>query len=93
MKLLWRLKVSYSITTGRLALFGVRKQYQRSRLGSLIAALLLEAIRENGRKLGFVSAELGWVLEDNSALNLLLKNIGGSYICKTFRIYQKEILS
>ncbi len=93
LKLLWRLKVSYSITKGRLALFGVRKQYQRSRLGSFIAALLLEAIRENGKKLGFVSAELGWVLEDNSALNLLLKNIGGSYIYKTFRIYQKEILS
>ncbi len=44
-KLLWRLKVS-GVRTARVPLMGVRDEYQVSRIGPVIALLLIEALRD-----------------------------------------------
>ena len=90
-KLLWRLKIRRSIDSLRVALFGIRRKYQQTRLSSIIAALLLESIREGATNKGYKSAELGWILDSNGQMNQLLKNIG-SVIYKTYRVYSKELI-
>jgi hypothetical protein len=59
LKLLWRL------STLRVPLMGVRKQYQNSRLGAALALGVIVAAREPAVKRGIRKAEMSWTLEDN----------------------------
>jgi GNAT superfamily N-acetyltransferase len=88
-KLLWRLKVS-KLRTGRVLLFGVRKEFQRSVLGSAVILRVLEELRKGGQKIGAKRCELSWILEDNFAMRKIIEKVGGRAY-KTYRIYEKAI--
>jgi hypothetical protein len=88
-KLLWRLKVS-RLKSGRVLLFGLRKEYQRSVLGSAIILLVLEGLRQGAKTTNATRCELSWILEDNFAMRKIIEKVGGRAY-KTYRIYEKAI--
>jgi GNAT superfamily N-acetyltransferase len=88
-KLLWRLKVRYP-TTCRVALMGVRPEYQHTRLGPALAFMVIDAARQAVIRRGIRGAELSWILEDNHGMRNILETIGGR-ICKRYRIYEKPL--
>jgi hypothetical protein len=87
-KLLWRLKVS-RLKTGRLMILGVKKEY-RTRKYLAMAYLLCDEIYRRARQRGIQWAEFSWTLEDNTAVNTIIRNVGCE-IYKTFRIYEKQL--
>jgi GNAT superfamily N-acetyltransferase len=68
----------------RVITLGVKAKY-RGR--GIEAAMLAEGLR-NGFKLGFRSVEASWVLEDNTAVQRVIKLFGGKAY-KTYRIYER----
>lgn len=88
-KLLWRLKVS-GLRTARVPLMGVRAEYQFSRNGSIIALLLIEALRDPFKKRGIDALEMSWILETNTGMNNILKKIGAEPY-KHYRLYEKQL--
>ncbi|MEQ8900703.1 MAG: N-acetyltransferase [Roseovarius sp.] len=88
-KLLWRIKVR-GARSARVALMGVRKEYQYSRLGPTLAFLVIDAVRKAMVKRNVTSAEMGWVLEDNDGMRHIIEAVG-STIYKRYRVYQKTL--
>ncbi|HDP89568.1 MAG TPA: N-acetyltransferase [Thioalkalivibrio sp.] len=88
-KLLWRLKVKGPRST-RVALMGVRKEYQHSRLGPTLAFLVIDAVRKEMSRRGVEMVEMGWILEDNDGMRHIIEAIG-SDIYKRYRVYQKKL--
>jgi hypothetical protein len=89
-KLLWRLKVAGPEST-RVPLMGVRKKYRNHPLmGAGLAMMAIDQLRQNGKRLGKTTAELGWILEDNKATNNIIRSVGG-VLYKTHRIYEKAL--
>jgi GNAT superfamily N-acetyltransferase len=88
-KLLWRLKVR-GPTSARVALMGVRKEYQNSRLGPTLAFLVIDAVRKAMQQRNVTSVEMGWILEDNHGMRHIIEAIG-STIYKRYRVYQKPL--
>lgn len=88
-KLLWRLKVRRP-TSARVALMGVRKEYQNSRLGPTLAFLVIDAVRKAMQQRNVTSVEMGWILEDNHGMRHIIEAIG-STIYKRYRVYQKPL--
>ena len=89
-KLLWRLKIA-GVGSTRVPLMGVRKKYRNHPLmGAGLAMMAIDTLRENGKRLGKTSAELGWILEDNKATNNIIRTVGGVHY-KTHRIYEKAL--
>lgn len=89
LKLLWRLKVS-GVRTARVPLMGVRKEYQFSRIGPVIALLLIEALREPFAKRNIDALEMSWILETNAGMNNILEKIG-AVPYKRYRLYEKQL--
>lgn len=90
LKLLWRLKVT-GVKTGRIALMGVRKQYQNSLLGSALAFSVIEATRPPVIRRGIREVEMSWILEDNKGMRRILETIGAR-VTKRYRIYEKSVI-
>ncbi|MGY4494420.1 N-acetyltransferase [Pseudomonas sp. TE3610] len=88
-KLLWRLKVS-GVRTARVPLMGVRQQYQFSRLGPIIALLLIEALKIPFEKRDIEALEMSWILESNTGMQAILERIGADPY-KRYRLYEKTI--
>ena len=88
-KLLWRLKVS-GIRTARVPLMGVRQEYQFSRIGPVIALLLIEALRDPFAKHKIDALEMSWILESNTGMRTILEKIGGVPY-KRSRLYEKQL--
>jgi hypothetical protein len=89
LKLLWRLKVRFPKTT-RVALMGVRQEFQKSRLGAALALMIIDALRSHGLRRGVQLVELSWILEDNKGIRNIVENIGAK-VYKTYRIYSKAL--
>lgn len=89
LKLTWRLGVR-TPRSGRVALMGVRKRYQRTALGLAIACLMIEAAQGAGLARGIRGVELSWVLEDNRRIRSILEAIGG-VAYKRYRLYEKQL--
>ena len=70
----------------RLMIMGVRKQFQKMGLESL---LYLESFKA-GQRLGFKGGELSWTLEDNYEVNNGIKKVGAK-LYKKWRIYQGTV--
>jgi hypothetical protein len=89
-KFLWRLKIVGPGST-RVPLMGVKKKYRNHPLmGAGLAMMAIDQLRQNGKRLGKKTAELGWILEDNKATNNIIRSVGG--VCyKTHRIYEKVL--
>lgn len=88
-KLLWRLKFSWP-KTGRVALLGIKQEYQNQLLGSALAFMLIAKIKEVALKYGVTANEISWVLEDNDRLNKILQSLGARRY-KTYRVYEKRL--
>ena len=71
------------IKQGRLMIMGVRKQFQKMGLESI---LILETIKA-GIKRGYTGGELSWVLEDNYPTNNTIQKLGGK-LYKKYRVYE-----
>jgi hypothetical protein len=70
----------------RLIIMGVRKQFQKRGLESL---LYLESFK-TALRLGVTGGELSWTLEDNHEVNNGIKKVGGK-LYKKWRIYQGTV--
>jgi len=88
-KLLWRLKVK-GARSARVALMGVRKEHQYSRLGPTLAFMVIDAVRHAMIRRGIETVEMGWILEDNDGMRHIIEAIG-STIHKRYRIYEKRL--
>ncbi|MAT65028.1 MAG: N-acetyltransferase [Gammaproteobacteria bacterium] len=88
-RLLWRLKVRRPRTC-RVALMGVRREHQYSRLGPTLAFLVIDAVRKAMISRGVQTVEMGWILEDNAGMRHIIEAIG-SRIYKRYRVYQKSL--
>ena len=90
-KLLWRLKVA-GVATTRVPLMGVKKKFRNHPLlGAGLAMMVIDKLRENGKRIGKTYAELGWILEDNKATNNIIRSVGGVHY-KTHRLYEKALV-
>jgi hypothetical protein len=88
-KLLWRLKVR-GPRGARVALMGVRKEHQYSRLGPTLAFMVIDAVRHAMIRRGIDTVEMGWILEDNDGMRHIIEAIG-STIHKRYRVYEKQL--
>ena len=89
LKLLWRLKVKYP-TRGRVMLMGVRKEYQMTRMGSALAILIIDKVRQALIRRGVDATEMSWILEDNEGMKSLAESFGGN-LYKQYRIYERAL--
>ncbi len=89
-RLLWRLK-RRRFDQARVALMGVLKSLQSSRLASQLAFMLIESIRLAGtERYGMKRGEVGWVLDDNQGMISIADAIEAR--CnRIYRIYQKPL--
>ena len=85
-KLLWRLH--RGLESGRVILLGVKRKYRRREFAQLPVMLTAE-INVRGAQQGYHWAELGWVLEDNTALAQLVRRTNAR-VYKTYRIFEKQ---
>ncbi len=84
-------KLKYGeITTGRIPLMGVRKQFQNTPLGITLAFMVIDAPRKFGFSKGFREMELSWILEDNKTILEMLERVGGR-LYKRYRLYEKTL--
>ncbi|WP_218575046.1 dATP pyrophosphohydrolase [Reyranella sp. CPCC 100927] len=89
-KLAWRLLVDKP-KSARVPLMGVRKKFRNHPLlGAGLAMMAIDALRENGKRIGMKTAELGWILEDNKPTNNIIRSVGGK-LYKKHRIYEKAL--
>lgn len=90
MKLLWRLKRA-RFATMRVALMGVIKELQATRLASQLALMLVEYSRRPApAKYGCTRGEIGWILEDNKGMVSIAEAID-SHVNRVYRIYEKAL--
>ena len=83
LRLLWKLP---RIRNGRFMALGVKRDYLRKGIG----ALLVEEMTRACIRRGYKSCEVGWTLEDNHAINDIIR----SYPCRrtgVYRIYEKRL--
>jgi GNAT superfamily N-acetyltransferase len=88
-KLLFRLKVK-GLKTGRIMLMGVRKEYQKTKLGMAMTATLSSRIFSHGLKRGIKRIEMSWILETNKSMIRVIK-LGQGQVYKTYRMYKKDL--
>jgi hypothetical protein len=88
-KLLWRVKVRHP-ATARVPLMGVRRKFQRTRLGPALAFLVIAGAQPRTRELGVKDVELSWILEDNAGMCSIIESIGGNAY-KRYRIYERPL--
>ena len=89
-KLLWRLKVK-GLKTGRLILLGVKKKFRiQKKYAAMSLALYVEMSIRAKSKLKMTHAELGWTLEDNGAVNVGIRMMGGK-VYKKYRVFEKPL--
>ena len=88
-KLLWRLKLS-GITSVRMPLMGVRRKWQNSQIGAVLALSIIRQMRLSHIARGVVRGELSWILDSNERMKHMITLIGGT-IYKRYRIYEKAL--
>lgn len=76
--------------TGRVALMGVRKQYQSTPLGLALAFQVIDAARDAALKYGLEGVEMSWILEDNKPMRSMLEHLGCLQY-KRYRLYEKTL--
>ncbi|MFZ0494348.1 MAG: hypothetical protein WBE80_16190 [Methylocella sp.] len=77
-------------TSGRLALFGVRRALHRQAAGGAIILAFIEEIRRRNTSSSLRHVEFGWVLEDNLGIRRPIER-SGARIDKVHRVYEKNL--
>ena len=88
-KLLWRLKVS-GIRSGRMPLMGVRRKWQNSQIGAVLALSIVQQTRMSHFARGVMRGEASWVLDSNQRMKHMIALVGGT-VYKRYRIYEKAL--
>jgi GNAT superfamily N-acetyltransferase len=83
LKLLWHRR---SVGSVRVILAGMRPEWQRRGVGSLLYSEIARRIKAKG----YAAAELSWVLEENVLMNRAAHLVGG-HVHKTYRVYRKAL--
>jgi len=78
--------------TARIALFGIRKKFQRSATGGVIILGLVDRMRQLYRNYRLEQIEFGWVLEDNMPMRRPIE-LGGAKVDKIHRLYEKQLVA
>jgi hypothetical protein len=89
LQLLWRLKIR-GVKTGRMPLMGVAKRLQGTPKGAALALGVIDAVKRHHQPLGYQRAELSWILEDNLAVQAVIRTVG-AVPYKRYRIYEKAL--
>lgn len=89
LRLLWRLK-RRGLRSARVALMGVRKEYQRSTLTTALVFGLINAVRQPILDRRIERLELSWTLEDNHPMRRIKERLGARKY-KTYRLYEKSV--
>jgi hypothetical protein len=89
-KLLWRLKVE-GARSGRLIILGIKKKFRSQRKYAALSLFLYAEMNDGGRRAGMTWGELGWTLEDNSAVNAGIRMMGAKKY-KVYRLYEKSLV-
>jgi GNAT superfamily N-acetyltransferase len=89
LKLLWRLKVK-GPKSGRFILLGIRTELRHKRRYAPLAMAICAELMRRSHEMGYEWGELGWTLEDNHAVNVIIRRSGGR-IYKRYRLYEKAI--
>lgn len=89
-RLLWRLKVS-GIKSWRMPLMGLRRSWRGTLKGTAAALGVIEAVKTYHAGRGVTEGELGWVLDDNAAIQRIIEAVGGVPY-KTYRVYEKALV-
>jgi ribosomal protein S18 acetylase RimI-like enzyme len=76
------------IRTGRLIGLGIKEEYRRRGIDSL----LVYDTFTTAQKLGWSGGEVSWTLEDNDMVNRVIAVFGGTR-SKTYRVFQKSLVS
>jgi GNAT superfamily N-acetyltransferase len=84
-RLLWALKTG-KIHRIRIPLLGILPAYR----GKGLDAVLYHYIWSNGQRIGMRWGEAGWILEDNTAMNLGLEKMD-FHVYKTYRLYDRPL--
>lgn len=74
----------------RMPLLGVRKKFQDGLVGSALAVSVIDKVRTYHVSRGVTSAEMSWVLEDNTRMRHIIEELGAKPY-KTYRIYEKAL--
>ena len=74
----------------RMPLLGVRRKFQDSLAGSALAVSVIDTVRKYHISRGVKSAEMSWILEDNTAMRHIIEELGAKPY-KTYRIYEKAL--
>jgi len=89
LKLLWRLKVS-GVSSGRMAMMGIRRKWWMSPAGATLALLIIEKAKSGKFVRHSTHAELSWILDSNERIKHVLEAVGSTVI-KRYRIYEKAL--
>jgi hypothetical protein len=81
---------NHAFTSGRLALFGIRRALHRRAAGGAVILAFIEEIRRRNKSSSLGHVEFGWVLEDNLGIRRPIER-SGAYIDKVHRIYEKNL--
>jgi hypothetical protein len=69
---------------------GVRRRFQRTRLGPALGFRVIDAVRHHVHDLGVKEVELSWILEDNAGMRSIIESIGGRAY-KRYRVYERQL--
>jgi hypothetical protein len=83
LKILWHRR---KITSMRMPLMGIRKEYRMKGIDAVFCCRTYDGVKEKGPR----KIELSWILESNTAANAVLKKMGARR-SKTYRIYEKPL--
>ena len=89
LRLLKRLKFS-TCNTVRVPLMGVRKRFQRTRVGAAVALALIDTLRKEYMPSGARYCEMSWILETNSPMRGIMESAGCERD-KVYRVFSKEL--
>jgi len=89
LRLLTRLKFS-TCETVRVPLMGVRKKFQRKRIGAAVALALIDTVRRNHLPAGAKHCEMSWILETNSPMRGIMESAGCARD-KVYRVFSKDL--
>jgi len=88
-KLIWRLFVK-NPKTARLILLGVKEKFRKQRKYGVLPMALVYEVKTRGERIGYEWGELGWTLETNTPVNVMIKAVGGKAY-KTYRVFEKAL--
>ncbi|MGH6834577.1 MAG: hypothetical protein ACREC9_03305 [Methylocella sp.] len=80
----------HAFTSGRLALFGIRRALHRRAAGGAVILAFIEEIRRRNKSSSLRHVEFGWVLEDNFGIRRPIER-SGARIDKVHRVYEKNL--